>query len=226
MLSIYGKGLAPASSPLLGESYMPYDPERHHRRSIRLKGYDYSQAGAYAVTLVSYGRETLFGEVVDGQMVLNAVGKVIAATWQWLAVRYPHVTLDAWVVMPNHLHGIIILAGDDCRGEEAGDTISPSRRADAPASSPLHHHHPYPSPQPHGTQPGSLNAIIQAYKAESTRRLNRMLGLYGSGNHIWQRDYYERIIRNERETDAIRAYIANNPIQWAVDRENPLSENP
>jgi len=202
---------------------MPYDPERHHRHSIRLKGHDYSQAGAYAVTLVSYGRETLFGEVVDGQMALNAVGEVIAATWRWLAVHYPYVTLDAWVVMPNHLHGIIIL-GDDCRGEEAGDTISPPGRVDAPASSPLHH--PYPSPRPHGTQHGSLNAIIQAYKAESTRRVNRMLGLYGSANHIWQRNYYERITRNEREMDAIRAYIANNPIQWAVDRENPLMEHP
>ena len=203
---------------------MPYDPQRHHRRSIRLKGYDYSQAGAYAVTLVSHARETLFGEIADGQMVLNAVGKVIAATWRWLAVHYPYVTLDAWVVMPNHLHGIIILARDERRGEEAGNTILPSRQVDAPASSPLHH--PYPSPRPHGTQPGSLNAIIQTYKAESARRVNRMLGLYGSGNHIWQRNYYERIIRNEREMDAIRAYIANNPIQWAMDRENPLLEHP
>jgi len=192
---------------------MPYDPERHHRRSIRLKGYDYSQVGAYAVTLVSRLRDSLFGEIVDGQMMLNAVGEVIAATWRWLAGHYPYVTLDTWVVMPNHLHGIIVLAGDDRRGEEAGDAISPSRQADIPASSPL---------PPHGTQPGSLSAIIQTYKAESTRRVNRVLGLHGSGSHIWQQNYYERIIRNEREMDAIRAYIANNPIQWAVDRENPL----
>jgi hypothetical protein len=119
------------------EFYMPYDPERHHRRSIRLKGYDYSQAGAYAVTLVSHEREGLFGEIVDGQMALNAVGEVIAATWRWLAVRYPYVALDAWVVMPNHLHGIIVLAGDDRRGEEAGGEVSLPRQGDAPASSPL-----------------------------------------------------------------------------------------
>jgi len=201
---------------------MPYDPERHRRRSIRLKGYDYSQAGAYAVTLVSYGRETLFGEIVDGQMALNAAGKVIAATWRWLAVHYSYVTLDAWMVMPNHLHGIIILAGDECRGEEAGGTIPPSGRSDVSASSSPYH----PSPRPHGTQPSSLSAIIQTHKAESTRRVSRTLGLYGSGNHVWQRNYYERIIRNEREIDAIRAYIANNPIQWALDRENPLLEHP
>ena len=116
---------------------MPYDPERHHRRSIRLKGYDYSQAGAYAVTLVSHEREGLFGEIVDGQMALNAVGEVIAATWRWLAVRYPYVALDAWVVMPNHLHGIIVLAGDERKGEEAGGEVSLPRQGDAPASSPL-----------------------------------------------------------------------------------------
>ena len=130
---------------------MTCDPERHHRRSIRLRGYDYAQAGAYAVTLASYRREGLFGEIKDGQMVLNALGEIIATTWRWLAVRYPYVALDAWVVMPNHLHGIIVLAADDRRGEEAGSEVSPPRQGDAPASSPL----------PRGTQPGSLSAIIQ-----------------------------------------------------------------
>ena len=93
-------------------------------------------------------------------------------------------------------------AGGSTRSE--GDTLSP-------ASSPL---------RPRGTQPGSLGAIIQTYNAESTRRINRMIGV--RENHIWQRNYYERIIRNEREYEAIRQYIINNAIQWAVDRENPV----
>jgi REP element-mobilizing transposase RayT len=92
-----------------------YDPSRHHRRSIRLKGYDYSQAGAYFVTLCAQGRECLFGEVVDGEMRLNDAGHIVAESWQWLATQHDYVELDEWIIMPNHLHGIIVIT-DNGRG--------------------------------------------------------------------------------------------------------------
>jgi REP element-mobilizing transposase RayT len=87
---------------------------RHHRRSVRLKGYDYAQAGAYFVTICTQNRECLFGDVTDGQVRLNEWGQVVADSWLWLSDRYPYV-LDEWVVMPNHLHGIMILTGPDGR---------------------------------------------------------------------------------------------------------------
>ena len=92
-----------------------YDPGLHHRRSIRLKGYDYAQSGAYFVTIVTQGRIPLFGEIIDGEIQLNDTGQSVAVAWEWLATHYPHVKLDEYVVMPNHLHGIIVIA-DERRG--------------------------------------------------------------------------------------------------------------
>jgi len=88
---------------------MPYDPTRHHRRSIRLKGYDYSQAGAYFVTICTQDRACLFGKVVNGEMRLNDAGRMVLAEWNMLPERFPHVVLDAFVVMPNHVHGIVVI---------------------------------------------------------------------------------------------------------------------
>src|SRR3989338_8854106 len=88
---------------------MRYDPKKHHRRSIRLSGYDYSQAGAYFVTICTQNRQCLFGEIVDGKMRLNEYGWVVAKCWEWLGWQYQHVDLDGWVVMPNHLHGVIMI---------------------------------------------------------------------------------------------------------------------
>src|SRR3990172_7834035 len=90
---------------------MRYDAEKHHRRSIRLRGYDYAQAGAYFVTICTQNRECLFGEVVDGQMVLNDPGKILESVWSELPDHYPGVDVDAFVIMPNHIHGIVILVG-------------------------------------------------------------------------------------------------------------------
>jgi putative transposase len=94
-----------------------FDPKIHHRRSIRLPGYDYSQAGGYYVTIVVWQRECLFGEVIDGEMILNDFGQIAAKTWQWLQTQYPYVELGASIVMPNHFHGIIILHDNDRRGD-------------------------------------------------------------------------------------------------------------
>jgi putative transposase len=90
---------------------MHYDPDKHHRRSIRLKGYDYTSSGAYFVTICAQGRECALGEVSDGKMMLNDWGEAVAETWLWLADQYAYVTLDSWIVTPNHLHGIVVMQG-------------------------------------------------------------------------------------------------------------------
>ncbi|WP_371821117.1 hypothetical protein [Chloracidobacterium sp. D] len=100
---------------------MRYDPERHHRRSIRLKDCDYTRMGAYFVTLCTQGRVCLFGEIVAGEMRLNEYGEIVAESWRWLATQYDYVELDEWVVMPNHLHGIIVITGDGRNGSGGTD---------------------------------------------------------------------------------------------------------
>lgn len=189
---------------------MKYDPARHHRQSIRLRGYDYTQAGAYFVTIVVRDRECLLGNIVDGEMRLNDYGRIVAAEWRKIPARFPHVTTDASIVMPNHLHGIVVING---RGEVGAmhppATSSNPLRLSADAS-------PLP---PTGTVPGSLGAIIQNFKSTSSRQVNALRQT--SGLPLWQRNYFERIIRNERELNRIREYIVNNPLRWALDTEHP-----
>ncbi len=170
---------------------------RHHRRSIRLKGYDYAQAGAYFVTMCTQNRACLFGEVVDGQMRVNECGRVVADSWMWLSARYPHVDLDEWVVMPNHLHGIIILTGPDGRG---GSRTAPTENRKP------------------------IGRLIGAFKTVSTKRLNTMHN--SPGVPVWQRNYYEHIVRSEESLHQIRRYIVDNPARWNEDRENPQAVKP
>jgi putative transposase len=95
---------------------VPYDPNKHHRRSIRLRGHDYSSSGIYFITICTHHREQIFGAIADGAMQLNEFGQIVANHWQWLAIQYPYVELDEWVVMPNHLHGILVLTDTPRRG--------------------------------------------------------------------------------------------------------------
>jgi len=167
---------------------MRFDPDKHHRRSIRLKGYDYSQAGAYFVTICTKARGCLFGEIIDGEMVLNPFGEVVQACWDDLPRHYPHVELDAFVIMPNHAHGIIMIS--------VGAGFKPA---------PTH----------------GLPEIIRAFKTFSSRRINDLRDM--SGVPLWQRNYYEHVIRNEESLNTIRRYIIENPLRWADDPENPAS---
>lgn len=192
---------------------MKYNPDIHQRRSIRLKGYDYSQPGAYFVTMVTRHRECLFGEVVDGNMRLSEAGMIVKRTWLDLPNHYPHLLLDAFSIMPNHLHGICILVDDLGRGgsdipyplqpEHKGEKVDPTSSENQTR--------PYPR---HG-----LPEIVRAVKSFSARRINRLRGTPGVS--VWQRGYFERVIRNEREINAIRQYIQDNPLKWERDRENP-----
>ena len=187
---------------------MTYDPDRHHRQSIRLRGFDYTQAGAYFVTIVVRERDCLLGDIIDDEMHLNAYGRIVAAEWQKIPARFPHVTTDASLVMPNHLHGIIVI-GDGVGAKHPPIEAMAYSKSLADAS----------PPRPTGTTPGSLGAIVQNFKSTSTRQVNTLRQI--SGLPLWQRNYFERIIRDEHELNRIREYIFNNPLKWALDAENP-----
>ena len=170
-----------------------FDPSKHNRRSIRLLGYDYSQPGAYFVTMVTYQRECLFGDVVDGEMQLNENGEIVEIAWRDLQNHYPHVELGTYVIMPNHFHGIIILI----------DTVRAGLR---PALTMQKRH--------------GLPEIVRALKSFSARRINECLN--SPGTPVWQRNYYEHIIRDDTEWNNIHLYIETNPINWTDDEENPI----
>lgn len=176
-----------------------------HRRSIRLKEYDYTQPSAYFITMVTYQRQCLFGKVIDGEMRLNGFGEIAKEEWFHTAELRSYVRLhsDAMVVMPNHLHGIIWIDEmnpDICRG-----------------AAPLR---PYKPNINHLTNitPNSLGAIVRAYKSSVTYRINALRD--SRGIHIWQRNYYEHIVRDQSELETIAGYILANPVHWADDPEN------
>ena len=199
-----------------------FDPQRHHRRSIRLKGYDYTQQGAYFVTLVTQGRECLFGEIVNGEMRLNEFGALVAEGWNGLTQHFRNADLDEFVMMPNHLHGIVVLKWDAYadgrgRGEALTDTSAYRVTSANVNASPLRVS--TASERPHGTKPRSLNAIVQNFKSVTSRKINQRHNTQGT--IIWQRDYFERVIRNENELNRIREYIMSNPAAWESDNENP-----
>lgn len=168
--------------------------DRHHRKSIRIKEYDYTQAGAYFVTIVTYQRDSLFGDIDDGEMTLNAFGVIADECWRAIPEHFPFVELGAHVIMPNHVHGIIIIH------EPVGAT----------------HASPLPK-QPRGPAPRSLGAIVGSFKSAVTRRIGREHNATG----IWQRNYYEHIIRDEKDLQRITDYIEANPSRWDEDDENP-----
>ncbi len=174
---------------------MHHNSERPHRRSIRLKGYDYAQPGAYFVTVCTQNHECLFGTIVDGEMRLSKFGKIAQGEWLASADIRQEIRLDVFMVMPNHIHGVIWLVDDD---------------VGATGRSPL---------PPQGPKPRSLGAFVAGYKSAVTKRINRIRGT--PGFPVWQRNYYDHIIRNEDELNRIREYIANNPLRWHLDRENP-----
>jgi len=168
------------------------NPAQPNRQSIRLKGYDYAQPGSYFITLCTHQRAHLFGEIQQGRMVLNAFGHVADQCWRDMAVHCPDVVIDAYVIMPNHVHGIITIAGE--------------RHA-----SPRQHR-----PAPQHALPRTIGSIIGGFKSATTKRINEMRQT--PGGRLWQRNYYEIIIRDERAFYRIQKYIQNNPAKWQADR--------
>ncbi len=199
---------------------MPYDPDRHHRRSIRLRGYDYTQAGAYAVTICTQGRVCVFSTIVDGEVDLTTIGCIVDETWETLPVRFPQVELDAFVVMPNHVHMIIVIADEPPVQETFPDSVGVGLAL--PKNEP-----PRTISQPSGTSregtPRSaltVGDIVGAFKSISARKCNRVLDRTG---RFWQRNYYEHIIRDAADYENHRQYILTNPAQWTDDKNHPTN---
>ncbi|MDK2873104.1 MAG: REP-associated tyrosine transposase [Desulfomicrobiaceae bacterium] len=201
---------------------MKYDPDLYHRRSIRLKGYDYTQPGAYFITICTANRECLFGEVVDGKMRLNEIGKIVWDEWLKTAELRPRVVLDAFVVMPNHLHGIIVLV--DGRGTLQRAPTSIQRTPTSTQHAPTSPQHTLTVERFGKPTSDSIPTIVRLFKSATTTRINILRGT--PGMPVWQRNYYEHIIRNEESLRRIRQYIADNPERWVQDRDNPDAFNP
>jgi len=193
---------------------MRYDPEKHHRRSIRLKGYDYTQAGAYFITICTKDRACLFGDVADGVMRLNQMGHIVRQCWLEIPEHFPHVVLDEFVVMPNHVHGIIVIV--------ATPNVGATHDVGATHASPLPNDDT--STRPRGPQRQSVASIVGSFKSAATKRINEHRGTPGAP--VWQRNYFEHIIRSEDSLNRIRKYIADNPARWGYDRENLFSFAP
>jgi len=190
---------------------MKDNPNLHHRRSIRLKGYDYTQAGEYFLTLCTQERACLFGSIQDEVVKLSEFGEIVKEEWLRTALLRPDVELDDFVIMPNHLHGILAL----CRGTSRRDEKSlvgaygntPQRGKGIPFRSPS----------------GTVGAIIRGFKAASTKRINGLRCTPGAP--VWQRNYYEHVVRSEKDLERIREYIRLNPTRWPQDEENPIKSS-
>jgi len=174
------------------------DDKTNRRRSIRLPEFDYARYGPFFVTLCVENRNCIFGTVADGQMQLKRYGEIIEEEWIRTAEIRRETSFDAYVVMPNHFHGIVSVLNTeaDRLGRVGAHSRAPLRR-----------------------QSRSLGAMIAQFKATTTRRINALRGTPGAT--IWQRNYYEHVIRDERDLERIRNYIAANPARWEEDGYHP-----
>lgn len=183
-------------------------PQDRHRSSLRLKGYDYSQPGAYFVTMCTQSRECLFGEIANDEVMLNEYGKVVEEEWLKTPRMRTRVELDEFVVMPNHLHAIMMI-------QEGAATMSMVVGAHSMPTVGAH------SSAPLRRMPQSLGSLIAGFKSAVTKRINILR--MSPGVPVWQRNYYEHIVRDEDDMNRIREYIVNNPVRWADDENNPAT---
>ena len=230
-----------------------FEPLADDRRSIRLRGFDYALDGAYFVTVCVAGRKRILGRIRNGTAILSEAGHLVVTAWERLPLHYPHVRLDAFVVMPNHVHGIVVLDGVVGTGRsgasggrrqtgevgagrsgasgsrreagqvgagrsgasdgrpETGQVGAGLRPAPTVARAPIPTSGGVPDPRRH-----ALPEIVRAFKAFSARAINLRRGT--PGTPVWQRNYYERILRDERALAAVRRYIRENPAKWGDDR--------
>ena len=164
----------------------------YNRKSLRLPNYDYSKGGKYFITVCVKSKVFLFGDIVAGKLCINDIGKVVYEKWLWLEQHYSFIKCDAFIVMPNHIHGIIVMSRGGSR------------------TAPTSHQQRKP-----------VGRVIGAFKTVSTKEINLLMS--APGTQIWQRNFYERIIRNKNELYAVRNYIKSNPSNWADDPDNPVN---
>ncbi len=178
-----------------------YNPNIHHRRSIRLKGYDYAQAGLYFITICCQDRINRFGDITDRKMILNDYGQIAFNEWLKTPEIRPNVELGEFIIMPNHMHGIIrLLARGESYSPQITNELKTPVNTDVCKTS-------LRSPSQ------TIGAIVRGYKSSVTRQL----GLLDFNGKLWQRNYYERIIRDQQSYERISNYIMNNPAKWADD---------
>ena len=199
---------------------MPYDPERHQRQSVRWREHDYAAGGTYFVTLVTQHRLCLLGDVRDGAMCLNEPGMIADREWARSGVIRPEVSVDVFAVMPNHLHGLVTInpPTDGIVGAHGGAPFlakTTVRSNPSPFATPGRAHHRAPLQR----SARSVGSMIAAFKQVSTVAINTARGLPGS--KVWQRNFHEHVIRDERSFDAIAAYIVTNAERWETDEHNP-----
>ena len=205
-----------APTKTIGEKIpMTYNPEINHRRSIRLKGYDYSQQGAYFVTICAWNKECLFGELKNSEMLLNEYGEIGMKCWEAVPSHFLYVETDEFIVMPNHVHGIITITNVgaqfiapsyvDCHTSRHS-VINQTNKKNVINQGVINH-----AP--------TIGGIVRSFKARCTYMINQIRNTHGIP--VWQRNYYEHIIRDDRELQAIREYIRYNPLKWGEDKENP-----
>jgi REP element-mobilizing transposase RayT len=195
---------------------MPSDFESNHRRSIRLKRFDYAKVAAYFVTVCLQNQECLFGKIEDGVMHLNDAGRMVLTAWDALPDRFQNIKLDVFSVMPNHIHGILFLTrrGDPCDRPPSED------RGKAEHQNRIQGDH---KDRPYGTLPGTVGRMVQAYKSITTVEYGKGVkqsGLPAFSGKLWQRNYWERVIRDDTELNRIQEYIVSNPARWELDKLN------
>ena len=206
---------------------MKPDPAHRHRRSIRLPGYDYSYPGAYFITICTQNRQFLFGDIAGGTMQLNDAGRMVERCWDEIPTHFPNVQLDEFTIMPNHIHGIVVindfsseLGAKPCVGAKNFSPLQGSLRQPLhpPLRQPLN-----PPHQPHGTSK-TIGSVIRGFKIGVTKWMRQHTLMH----EVWQRNYWEHIIRDEPELNRIREYISNNPATWDSDtlhNENRQGDN-
>ncbi len=175
------------------------------RRSVRMRTYDYATAGIYFVTVCTHGKRCVLGRVTNDRVVLSRIGAIVDECWRAIPEHFAGVELHEFVVMPNHLHGLIILP-EAPRAQHAvplrnKDVLAPERSFGA-------------------MRPGELSAIVRSFKSACTKRVNRLRRT--SGRTLWQRGYYEHVVRDADDLEQLQRYIIENPLSWVLNRENPL----
>lgn len=178
----------------------------NNRRSIRLQNYDYSQEGMYFITICTYQKQCIFGEIFKGTMILNQIGNLVEREWLKSVSIREEIELDEWVVMPNHIHGIVIIHHNNNLNDEkkniTGAINEPKKRI---------------------RKPKSLSSFIAGFKASVTKEIKKLCR--DEKPLVWQRNYYETVIRNEQQLNQIREYIRYNPLRWNNDPEKPSIQN-
>ncbi len=196
---------------------MDKEPKRRH--SMRLKGYDYATGGAYFVTICTHHREDLLGSVVSGVVRPSECGLVVQRAWNDLPGHYPHVALDDFVLMPNHVHGVLFLGDEEVVNDIVVAGLRPATTTAGNASRPSYGD----AASTRAARRHSLSEIVRAFKTFSARRINALRGTPASP--VWQRGFYDHVVRDEPDLRRIRQYVLDNPLTWDADHEN-LSVTP